>query len=73
VASPFRDERETALLKVERLERENAALRAELEEALSERPPLPLLSFGFVLALVVAVGGLLVGSLMLLHVLGTYV
>lgn len=72
MTSPFRDEREIASLTVERLEVENARLRSELQEALRARPPLPLLSFGFVLALLLALSGLLVAGFLLMHELGGY-
>jgi hypothetical protein len=72
VTSPFRDEREIASLTIERLEIENARLRAEVQDALRARPPLPLLSFGFVLALLLAVSGVLVAGFLLMHELGGY-
>jgi hypothetical protein len=72
VTSPFRDEREIASLTIERLEIENARLRAEVQDAHRARPPLPLLSFGFVLALLLAVSGVLVAGFLLMHELGGY-
>jgi hypothetical protein len=72
VTSPFRDDRELASFTIERLERENSRLRAELDEARRARPPLPLLSFGFVLALLLAVSGLFVAAFLLMHELGGY-
>ena len=71
--SPFRNEHEVASFTVERLERENALLRAELENAQRLRPPLPLLSFGFVLRLVLALSGLFVAGFLLMHALGGYI
>lgn len=70
--SPFRDEREIASFTIDRLERENARLRTELAEATRARPPLPLLSFGFVLALLLALSGLFVAGFLLMHELGGY-
>lgn len=72
VTSPFRDEREIASFTIERLERENSRLRAELADAKRSRPPLPLLSFGFVLALLLALSGLFVAGFLLMHELGGY-
>ena len=70
MTSPFRDDREIASFTIERLERDNARLRAELEDAMRSRPPLPLLSFGFVLARLLALSGLFVASFLLMHELG---
>lgn len=72
MASPFRNEREIASFTIERLERENSRLRAELEDAKRARPPLPLLSFGFVLALLLALSGLCLAGFLLMHELGGY-
>ncbi len=72
MTSPFRDEREIASFTIDRLERENARLRTELAEARRARPPLPLLSFGFVLALLLALSGLFVAGFLLMHELGGY-
>lgn len=68
--SPFRDERELSIHLIEhvdRLERENAALRTELEQAKRDRPDLPLVSFGFVVTAAAAVIGL-VGGLIAMSV-----
>ncbi|MEP7119667.1 MAG: hypothetical protein ABJE95_02110 [Byssovorax sp.] len=70
MTSPFRDDRELASFTIERLERENSRLRDELADAQRARPPLPLLSFGFVLALLLALGGLCVAGFLLMHELG---
>jgi hypothetical protein len=70
VTSPFRDDREIASFTIERLERENSRLRDELEDAKRARPPLPLLSFGFVLALLLAMSGLFIAAFLLLQELG---
>ena len=70
MTSPFRDHEEVASFTIESLERENAALRAELVEAERRRPPLPLLSFGFVLALVLALSGLFVAGFLLMQAIG---
>ena len=72
MTSPFRNEREIASFTIDRLERENDRLRTELADALRARPPLPLLSFGFVLALVLAVSSLFVAGYLLMHELGGY-
>ncbi len=72
MTSPFRDDRELASFTIERLERENARLRTELEDAQRARPPLPLLSFGFVLALLLALSGLFVAGFLLMQELGGY-
>jgi hypothetical protein len=72
VTSPFRDQQEVASFTIERLERENAALRAELVNAQRLRPPLPLLSFGFVLALILALSGLFVAGFLLMQAIGGY-
>ena len=72
MTSPFRDDRAIASFTIERLERESSRLRAELADARRARPPLPLLSFGFVLALLLAVSGLFVAGFLLMHELGGY-
>ena len=72
MTSPFRDERAIASFTIERLERENSRLRAELEAAKRARPPLPLLGFGFVRALLLALSGLFLAGFLLMHELGGY-
>ena len=68
--SPFRDEREQSIRTIERLERENAELRAELDAARNARGELPLVGFGFVVTVAAVVAGVIGGVLAAMRWMG---